>query len=108
MNAFLTGSEVYGVPNSKSDVDLVVRVDAETAKKLRSLSDTPTERNGIVIVRFGKLNLILCETDDQLAVWRLGTTALTMKNEKTSSEAAHAYFRELREKVGVADISQSK
>ena len=108
MNAFLTGSEVYGVPNSNSDVDLVIRVDEETAKKLRSLSDTPIERNGIVIVRFGKLNLILCETDDQLAVWRLGTTALVRKNEKTSSEDAHAFFKELRGKVGVADISQSK
>jgi hypothetical protein len=107
MNAFLTGSEVYGVPNVESDVDLVVRVDAETAKKLRELSDTPIEKNGIVIVRFGKLNLVLCEDDDQYAIWRLGTTQLMMRKEKSSKVVATEVFRELRQKVGAPDINPS-
>ncbi|MCK9458530.1 MAG: nucleotidyltransferase domain-containing protein [Proteobacteria bacterium] len=105
MNAFITGSRAYGKPNANSDVDLVIRVNTGTAQSLRRLSDNPHS----TVVRFGKLNLILCETDEEYAVWKLGTTELIKKLDAatTGKEAAHEIFKELRKRVDVQDIEQS-
>jgi hypothetical protein len=109
MNAFITGSEAYGQPNFNSDVDLVIRVDSDTAKRIRCLSDgmkyVPGNTNPVV--RFGRLNLILCETDEEYAVWRLGTTELIKKSTPTAKEQARQVFRELRARVDVPEIEQS-
>jgi hypothetical protein len=41
MNAFLTGSHVYGEPRPDSDVDLVIRCDEDTWRTLAALADNP-------------------------------------------------------------------
>lgn len=67
MKSFITGSNVYGKPNSDSDVDLVIFVDAQTKEELIKLSDT-----GKMPCRFGKLNIIFATTEEEYAAWLLG------------------------------------
>lgn len=92
MNAFLTGSQVYGTPHEKSDIDLVVLVSQPELEILaahhRSDSD-PEVYKGMTstALRFGKLNL-LCVTDEaDLAVWRSGTDELVARKPVTRPEA---------------------
>ena len=110
MKSFLTGSHVYGRPNSRSDVDLVVQVDLETALKLRELCDNPggaldADRVHPTIVRFGKLNLILCETDEQMTAWKAGTVRMMLdkSGRPFSKEQALKVFTKLRELMGIED-----
>lgn len=84
MNAFLTGSRVYGKPRPGSDTDLVIRVDEATADRLRKLSETGKEP-----VKFGRLNLILCETDEEYAVWKTGTEACIFTSLHSSESGKH-------------------
>lgn len=105
MNAFLTGSHVYGKVRPNSDIDLVVRVDEETATKLRRLSDSKET------VRFGSLNLILCTTDDEYAMWRMGTSQLIsmanntrLRYDKVEAKETFDYLRDL---LGLEDKIQS-
>lgn len=66
--AFLIGSRVYGTPREDSDIDLVVRMDPETAAALCIASGV-----GVMApLRFGPLNIIYAVTDEQYESWRLG------------------------------------
>lgn len=112
--AFITGSRAYGDPRLDSDVDLVIRCSPDLEATLRYLSDfkDPTERsNPTRPIRFGRLNLITCTTDEQFAVWRLGTTH--MKNVSSRQlvtfpkEDAKQVFDRLREMVEILDSAQS-
>lgn len=105
MNAFLTGSRVYGRPGPNSDIDLVVRVDPRLAGILRALSGATgiDDDAGAKPVRFGKLNLILCETDEQYAVWAKGTAEMTGSGKPFDKVAAKAVFDKYREAVGLLD-----
>jgi hypothetical protein len=76
MKAFITGSRAYGSPTPQSDVDLVVLVDSETLVKLRSLSDT--WRDGSI--RFGNLNLVALDSEQQFKLWEQGTQTLIDKS----------------------------
>lgn len=100
MTAFLTGSRAYGDPGPDSDVDLVVRVDKETAEKLRKLSD-----NGEYPIRFGKLNLVLCASDQAFGAWRYGTDKLIhareVEGEPVDRETARGVLVQARRDVGV-------
>ncbi len=110
MNAFLTGSRVYGRPREDSDVDMVVRVDISTARVLYSLSDTfdaakfadetDPDYGGIGVVRFGKLNLILCTDDDQYTAWRMGTRAMMKEGGKFTREMAVNVIKAQLMKIG--------
>lgn len=102
MNAFITGSHAYGTPTEDSDVDLVIRCNDATACRLRELSDDPTGA-----VRFGKLNLVLCTTDEQAAVWRLGTSALRLAEEPADKVQAKSTLDGLREMVCLVDARDS-
>lgn len=62
MNAFLTGSRVYGIPSDDSDVDLVVLLSTDDKAKLR-------EVHGPGPIKFGNLNLILCDKQEQFDCW---------------------------------------
>jgi predicted nucleotidyltransferase len=102
MNAFITGSRAYGTTKPNSDIDLVIRVDEETAKILQLFSESKTA------VRFGKVNLILCTTDEEYAVWLLGTMEMKESVSKPFDKvAAKEIFDELRARVGVKDKAQS-
>lgn len=107
MNAFLTGSQVYGKPTKESDVDLVVTVDFGTYKKLHSLAGVEDGET----IRFGKLNLILCLDDLEAAVWKVGTEELkdTLERDRqpTNKVEAKKVFDRLRAVTGLTDKSQS-
>lgn len=114
MFAFLTGSRVYGSPTPKSDVDLVVRVDQVTKDAIHRLSDNPSPRdNGWLEgpVRFGKLNLILCVTDEEYAVWKVGTARmlrLQAEDKQTFDKAtAKGVLDAYRDEVGILDKADS-
>ena len=109
MFAFITGSRAYGNVKPFSDIDLVVRVDEATAQKLRNLSDTPQKNEcGYVVARFGRLNLILCETDVQFSIWKLGTEGLVYQKKPSDKVVAKETFDVLRRIVGLPDAGDSR
>lgn len=104
MQAFITGSRAYGKPKADSDVDLVIRCSEETAKWLRLwCDDGTTKENSGFPCMFGRLNLIICTTDEQYAVWRLGTTSIQHELTCYTSEQAKAVFDVLRGMVHIPD-----
>ena len=67
MRAFLTGSQIYGTPTEKSDIDLVVLMDDEDRMTLHSLVGdseevVPARQDfngygvGSLNLKFGRLN----------------------------------------------------
>lgn len=109
--AFITGSRAYGIVTPKSDIDLVIRTDEETAERLRKLSDKDMRLkqagDNQICIRFGRLNLIVCTTDEQFAVWRIGTTDMKRHGEAYNWQEAKEVFDNLREMVGILDIGES-
>lgn len=101
MTSFITGSRAYGRPTPGSDIDLVVRVTPEEAERLRSFSD---DKNSC---RFGRLNLILCETDEQWAVWRVATTRLVLAPGSFNRDQAKEVLDVLREMIQEKDKADS-
>lgn len=96
---FITGSWAYGEPTPESDVDLVLLVDSWPRDILLELSETKK-----VPVRYGKLNLILCYSEEEYDAWyeftndMLGQRILTGK--PVSSEEAKAAFLPRRIRCG--------
>lgn len=80
--SFLTGSFAYGKPNPESDIDLVVLVTEEEARKLASLDTQEQDRpdyygnTGTRSLRFGRLNLLVCTSEIHFAEWHQGTRLL--------------------------------
>jgi ribulose kinase len=106
MNAFFTGSRVYGEPRKDSDVDLVARVTPEVRCVLEKLSDTPEKIKGITVIRFGRLNIIACDDDRQFAAWKFGTEDLqTQKlwDGPVAKEEAKKTFDKIRFALGISD-----
>ncbi len=105
MQCFITGSRVYGTVTPKSDVDLVIHVDSKTADVLRLFSD---EKD---VVRFGKLNLIICETELEMSMWKLGTCHVERESQRTRAGIpkgdAKEIFDRLRCMVGLEDNGDS-
>jgi len=109
MISFITGSRAYGTVTPKSDIDLVVRMDEATAQLLRKLSDPVLTRSGDpqIVIKFGRINIIACTTDEQFAVWRLGTTQMQRSGKRHDWEQAKNIFDVLREAVGIKDLGDS-
>jgi len=106
MNAFLTGSRVYGAPRKDSDIDLVVRVTPGLRCQLEELSDTPGKINGITVIRFGRLNIIACDDDRQFAAWKFGTADLQLCRQfdgPVAKEEAKKTFDQIRCALGISD-----
>lgn len=106
-NSFLTGSHVYGRPTKESDVDLVLLVDYDTAEFLRKHSKLKKEP-----VRYGNLNLIICETVEEYMAWYMGTKkaenlANSGRPEGVSKEWAKDIIDKFRKELGVQDKGQS-
>lgn len=95
MNAFITGSQAYGTPTSKSDVDLVIYVDPETKQKLIDLSD-----HGKMPCKYGKLNLIMVTTPEEAAVWLMGRS-VCMKEAPVDFDTAKEIHDTFRRQVGI-------
>jgi hypothetical protein len=62
---FITGSQVYGNPSADADVDIVMLVSKADMHRLIGLSDYEE-----FPVRYGRMNLILCGTQDQYDAWK--------------------------------------
>lgn len=69
---FVTGSFAFGTPTAQSDIDVVVLVDEDTAATIRTALACPKGTT----VRAGRLNLILCTSPEDYAIWRVGTLQL--------------------------------
>lgn len=108
MKAFLTGSRVYGRVEKDSDIDLVVIVDEQTYYQLKRLSDSDKS------IRFGRLNLIACTTELQLAVWKVGTERIVQVGKANKvrkpigKKRAKKILDFFRNKVGIKDMGLSE
>lgn len=101
--SFISGSRSYGTPRSDSDVDLVVLVSPLDADIIRSLAgcnklDEP--------VKFGRLNLILMESELEMAVWYVATEQCR-KIAPLDREAAKKVINALQKSVGLSDRRRS-
>lgn len=82
--AFITGSRAYGTPTPDSDIDLVLRMTEEEYQLLKPFADqiyfdTDPEYGRKCqnhVLRFGKLQLLICTTDAQYRIWFEGTKTL--------------------------------
>jgi predicted nucleotidyltransferase len=106
INAFLTGSQVYGEPTEESDIDLVVSMSQpETIDLLDLLHDKAKASveeygNGQATVRIGKLNLIICyENEERFSNWITGTKYLK-KTKPNNRDFAVSVFKRLFSQEG--------
>jgi hypothetical protein len=108
--AFVTGSQVYGVPHDESDVDLVIRIDKDQYEVLAAFADEEHLHEGITnsnpSLRFGQLNLICCLVDSHFEGWRRGTNTLKSIKPVSRREAiilmSHCCGRNIRESLNEA------
>ncbi len=94
-NAFITGSQVYGIPTDKSDIDVVVKMSPEDMINLCSLAgkdDVLEYGDGQTSIRFGKLNLIICYDDGpRFNNWKKGTEELKQTKPNTRDHAIFVF-----------------
>lgn len=95
MKAFLTGSHVYGYPDSDSDVDLVIFCSQEDKNTLINLSETCK-----MPCKYGDLNLIFCTTPEQYQAWFDATKECKKRGPVTHTEA-NAIHEKHRNALGV-------
>lgn len=105
MNAFMTGSHIYGTPTEDSDVDLVIFMEPGAGFDFANLFKAEIQRgkNNYPGAQFtqGKLNIILCTDEEQYFIWEQGTRELWARRPVTREEAM-AHFAQLRVKYGAA------
>lgn len=112
--AFITGSYAYGDPRPDSDIDLVALVSTGELfwlSKLADVADRATTHSASdepqsASLRFGKLNLILTDSEALFGAWREGTEELKARKPVTRNEAI-AVLRPLREKAYEAEAAAS-
>lgn len=83
--AFLTGSQVYGVPTDESDYDMVLRCSKQLKEFLAKTGGMP--------IRFGKLNIVATTSDAEYDKWKRGTELLKNRlgGPATRSEAVEVF-----------------
>jgi predicted nucleotidyltransferase len=100
MNAFLTGSRVYGTPREDSDIDLAVLMSSAELGALLRLADPEAQGHEYedgVSIRFGNLNLIVFCAKDEFDAWRSATQELIARKPVTRAEAVLAIDAKLAE-----------
>ena len=104
MYAFLTGSMAYGTPREDSDIDVVMRVGSwDMVNSMAYHADESGSFDEYVhqtSMRYGKLNVILCFTDNAYEAWRRGTEELIARKPVTRQEAVDT-FKRLFAELGV-------
>lgn len=110
MKAFVTGSQVYGTPTVRSDIDLVVMVSPDDLKLLKDKAGLqatgdsdpgPEDIGGLsASLKFGKLNLICVTSQKAFNVWKQGTEDLEKRAPVTRDEAVE-HFKKLRIEAGL-------
>ncbi len=109
MQAFLTGSQVYGTPTEMSDIDLVVLLSDEDRELLADLITEDEKKRrfnkidgyyGVdsLNLKFGRLNLIVAKDEKEWQAWRAGTTTLLSQAPVTRDKAVET-FKGLRERL---------
>lgn len=87
MQAILTGSRAYGIPTEESDIDLVIFCSPAVKLLLEKHKDELTGN----AVRYGKLNLIPCDRQEDYDAWKVGTLACE-RNQPCDRETAKKLF----------------
>lgn len=90
---FLTGSQRYGIPTDKSDIDIVVEITEDLARLLFEFSDKGKAISPNAIgwsLRFGKLNLICCN-DTRYDAWKAATTECYLEKPTTRERAKEIF-----------------
>jgi hypothetical protein len=108
MNAFMTGSQVYGTPTAKSDVDVVVLVEEDEADRWREVFgelgllgiDGDAASGGDLSIRSGKINLIVETDPKEFEAWRTGTAELIGRAPVTREQAVQT-LRAHRRRLGL-------
>ncbi len=90
-NCFLTGSHAYGVPNEKSDIDLVILANQELKDKLFKLKN-----NNSASIRFGKLNIICLTKPEEYDAWLCGTLKCIFNKPVSRNDAINIIQKELK------------
>lgn len=103
---------MYGIPTDDSDIDLVVMTDEITVKAIAeaggcSPSDPKYAGTQCLSLKFGKLNLLFCTTQEQYDVWVDGTSKLSSCC-PVSREFAIDVFKSLRKAAGVDKPAKPK
>jgi len=93
---FLTGSHRYGKPTAESDIDLVVLItdDQITLEHLVLKSYTAKDNSPNSIgesIRYGKLNLIICTTDESYMQWYSATALCCLEMPVTKEHAKEIF-----------------
>lgn len=113
--AFVTGSRAYGTPRPDSDIDLVCLLDEGDRivfeADVNGDAGDGTEQElyesaGVIALRFGKLNLLLCLDEDAYRTWEQGTRELRARKPVTRDEAVE-HFRALR-KAAALERAETK
>jgi len=99
LKSYFTGSQVYGTPRPDSDIDLVIRMSSEELAKIvhAQVADTVVwfENSPTASLKFGKLNVIACITDDAFEKWAVSTVQLELRAPVTREEAIRTYKNNL-------------
>lgn len=99
MMGFLTGSRIYGVSRPESDLDMVLKVTPLEAKLLTEVQDSGRNDDygsygnspESTSIRFGRLNLIICFTDEAYHRWLAARSLCRMKSPITRDEAVRIH-----------------
>jgi len=95
-NAFITGSQAYGTPHDRSDIDVAVLMDKDDVRLLNDIKDDAEERYADShSLRFGDLNLILFTDPVKFEAWRRATDALLEQQPVSRAQAVAAIKAEL-------------
>lgn len=117
-NAVLTGSQAYGLPTEKSDIDVAVMLskeDADALVRLAGGAGVETHDDGSFSLHFGRLNLIVCFEEKYFDIWRAkyfdiwraGTVELKARSPVTRAEAVAVLspmFEKLRDEAAAASV----
>ena len=102
--ALLSGSHAYGTPHPDSDVDLVVYLSPDDARKLIDNADSVVFHSpGYRSCRYGKLNLMVCIDDKHYEVWKDGIGELKL-NAPVTREFAIALFEGMRAEARIPEL----
>ncbi len=98
---FLTGSYAFGTPGKDSDVDIVLELPQDAREALVEAGpDWGSAPPGSVSLKFGKLNLIIPDSEASWGVWVRGTAELVARKPVTRAAAVETLKR-LRKAAGL-------
>lgn len=117
--AFITGSHAYGEPGPGSDIDLVIRMSEVDYEKLRVFADSSiyedeaySKNTQSRCLRFGRINMLVCLTQEAYDIWLKGTQQLKAKSTKAGlpipRRVACEVFAKLRQQAAEKEVRNSE